>query len=177
MARPADSSNRPGVVGWDVACSRRLARLRRVRPVRWMALVLAHSGDSPLWMAIAIGLLLWGGATGSSIGRRILVATILGGGTATLLKWVFRRERPGASFAGLYARLDRHAFPSGHATRAGCVTAGLAPLAPAGGACLLIAWAVLVCLARVVLGVHYLMDVLVGLAIGGALGLLLLVVL
>jgi undecaprenyl-diphosphatase len=111
---------------------------------------------------------------GGSVGRRILIATIVGGGTASLLKWIFRRERPGASFAGLYARLDQHAFPSGHATRAGCVTAVLLPLLPPGGASLLVAWAGLVCLARVVLGVHYLMDVLVGLAVGGALGLLLL---
>lgn len=177
MKQRADGPNRGGVLTWDVAWSRRLASLRRIRPLRWVALILAHSGDSPLWIAVAVGLLLWGGTTGSGVGRRILVATILGGGTATLLKLVFRRERPGASFAGLYARMDRHAFPSGHATRAGCVAAGLAPLLPAWGASLLIAWAILVCLARVILGVHYLMDVLVGLAVGGALGLLLLVAL
>lgn len=165
------------MLSWDVTWSRRLAHLRHVEPLRGMALILAHSGDSPLWIAVAIGLLIWGGAAGSTIGRRILVATIVGGGTATLLKWVFRRERPGASFAGLYAQMDRHAFPSGHATRAGCVTAGLAPVLPAWGAGTLIAWAILVCLARVILGVHYLMDVLVGLAVGGALGILILIAL
>lgn len=170
----AEDPRQPQVLVWDAAWSRQLTRLRQIKPLRWIALILAHSGDSPLWLAVAVGLLLWGGGMGSSAGRRILFATIVGGGTASLLKWVFRRERPGASFAGLYARMDQHAFPSGHATRAGCVTAVLAPLLPPWGAGLLVAWAGLVCLARVTLGVHYLMDVLVGLAVGGALGWLLL---
>jgi undecaprenyl-diphosphatase len=174
MAPQAEEPRREQVLAWDAGWSRELTRLRRLKPLRWIALVLAHSGDSPLWLAVGGGLLLWGGTAGSGAGRRILMATILGGGTAWLLKWVFRRQRPGASFAGLYARVDRHAFPSGHATRAGCVTVVLAPLLPPWGAGLLITWAGLVCLARVILGVHYLMDVLVGLAIGGALGLLLL---
>lgn len=172
---PRAEDRRPSqILTWDVAWSRRLSRYRRVKAVRGVALVLAHSGDSPLWLAAGVALLLWGGAAGGSAGRRILTATIVGGGTASLLKWIFRRERPGDSFAGLYARMDRHAFPSGHATRAGCVTAVLVPLLPPWGAGLVIAWAGLVCLARVILSVHYLMDVLVGLAVGGALGLILL---
>jgi len=153
----------------DVSLSARLALPNG--PLRWLALLVAHSGDSPLWLAGAAAALLWGDPAWQPVGVRALAATLVGGTGAILLKVLFRRRRPGESFAGLYSRLDRHAFPSGHATRAGCMVVTLSPLLPGWGAGLLAAWAVLVCLARVALQVHYLSDVTAGLALGGLLGL------
>lgn len=147
-----------------------LAGLSRV-----VALLVAHSGDSPIWLAGALAAILWGRPPWPSFGRRALAATLVGGVVAMLLKWLFRRRRPGGPAGGLYTWLDRHAFPSGHATRAACVAVVLAPLLPAWGVGLLTVWSCLVSLARVALGVHYLLDVIVGLAVGllSGLGLLL----
>jgi undecaprenyl-diphosphatase len=156
---------------WDAKASERIAQQGEKRWLRWLALGLAHSGDSPLWLVLGMVLFVWGQVVVRPAGARIVIATLVGGTVATLLKWAFRRERPGGSFAGLYARLDRHAFPSGHATRAGCVAASLLPLLPAWAAVALALWAVSVCLARVALRVHYLLDVAVGLLVGLLLGL------
>ncbi len=144
--------------------------------LRWLALATAHSGDSPFWLGAAAAALIWGSPAWQSFGLRTLFATLSGALIATLIKFTVRRRRPPGPPAGLYAAVDRHAFPSGHATRIGCMTVVLAPLLPCWGVGLLSLWAGLVCLARVALQVHYLFDVLAGLAIGGLVGLAFLVV-
>jgi len=158
------------LLAWDKVTSARLAGSAGGRLAHLLALLVAHSGDSPLWLVGGGAALLWGGATTRPFGLRILIATLAGALAATLGKWLFRRNRPGASHGGLYTRLDRHAFPSGHATRAACVAVILAPLLPPWVAALLAAWAVAVCLARVALRVHYLLDVAAGLLLGVVLG-------
>jgi undecaprenyl-diphosphatase len=147
-------------------------------PLRLMALIVAHSGDSPLWLVGAAAALILDEPAWRCFGVRVLAATLVGGITATLLKWIFRRGRPGESVAGLYSsRFDRHAFPSGHASRTGCMAVLLAPLLPGWGAGLLTIWAGLVSLARVALRAHYLSDVIAGLVLGALAGLALLTVL
>ncbi|MBN1955497.1 MAG: phosphatase PAP2 family protein [Anaerolineae bacterium] len=159
----------------DAAISARL--VPRWEPLRWLALAVAHSGDSPVWLLAGAMALFGGDGRWAYVGIRIVVATLAGGVAATLLKFVFRRRRPAGPNRGLYAKQDLHSFPSGHATRAGCVTAVLLPLLPGWGAVALIGWAIALCLARVALQVHYLLDMVGGLAIGGMVGLLLLAVL
>ncbi len=139
---------------------------------------MAHSGDSPLWLALAVAALLWGGPFCKVAGLRVLIATLAGGAMAGLLKLLFRRRRPAEKpSAWLYGQMDRHSFPSGHATRCGCMVVVLTPLLPAWGAVGLVAWAGLVALARVSLRVHYLLDVVVGLLLGGVIGAVLLTLL
>ncbi len=156
----------------DAALSARLAV--PPGPLRLLALLTAHSGDSPFWLAGAAAAIIWGHPHFQSLGLRALAATLLGSAVATLLKFLFRRSRPAASYAALYSKLDQHAFPSGHATRVGCVAVALAPALPIGLAGLLAAWVGAVCLARVALQVHYILDVAVGVAVGALLGALLL---
>ena len=157
----------------DAALSARMAL--PPGPLRWVAITVAHSGDSPLWIAAGLAALLWGENPWWTVfGIRTMAATVAGGTAATLLKALFRRQRPAPPIGRLYARVDRHAFPSGHATRIGSMVALLAPILPAWGAALLGAWAGLVCLSRVALQAHFLADVTAGLLIGGLLGLILL---
>ncbi len=156
----------------DAALSERIAL--RPGPWRTLALVAAHSGDSPLWLAAAAAVLLWAPPAWHPFGLRTLTAHLLGGLTAGLLKWVFRRKRPGGPDAFLYTRLDHLAFPSGHATRTACMTVLLAPVVPAWATALMTLWAIGVALARVALKVHYLSDVLAGLALGCCTGVCLL---
>ena len=148
------------------------ARLEvRSRLWRWAALLVAHSGDSPLWLLGAVVAFIWGDYRCRVVAARVLIATLVSGLVSTLMKVSFRRTRPGLPYAGLYAKLDRHAFPSGHATRAGCIMVSLAPLLPLWGGGALALWAAAVSLARVSLRVHYLLDVVVGLIVGSIVGL------
>jgi len=171
---PLDRLGLSRLLRWDEALSGRLARPVRGGAPRLLALIVAHSGDSQFWLAGAVAALLWGGVAWRPFGLRVVVGTLVAATVATSLKWLFRRRRPSAPAAGLYLQFDRHGFPSGHATRAGCLVVLLAPLVPLWAAVLLATWAVMVALTRAALGVHYLSDVGAGLAIGAVLGLVLL---
>ncbi len=155
----------------DAHLSRRLEI--RARLLRWLAIVLAHTGDAAVWLAGAFAALYLGGSEfWKELGTRVLAAMTAGGIASTALKWTFRRTRPPGPPAGLYFSLDRHALPSGHATRVACITMALSPILPGWGSVLMAFWAALVSLSRVALQVHYLLDILVGITLGGVIGLL-----
>lgn len=150
----------------DLRLSGRIQGWRPPRALRLWLLWATHLGDGWLWF-IAGALLLAGGGPY----RRVLAAAALaaGGANATIiyLKRRFRRGRPGPYVPNPLFDLafDRFSFPSGHATNAfalGSVAAlsfhALAPLA------VLVAGSI--ALSRVVLGRHYLSDVLVGSLLG-----------
>lgn len=150
----------------DRRLSAHLAIPREARTWRLLAFVVAHSGDSPLWLMAAVAACLWGNAFWRGFGGRVLIGTLVAGAIITALKWLFRRRRPSGNRWGFYTRLDRHAFPSGHAGRSACLVVLLAPLLPVWVAMLLALWAGLVGLARVALEVHFLSDVIGGWLVG-----------
>ncbi|RME36301.1 MAG: phosphatase PAP2 family protein [Thermoflexia bacterium] len=155
----------------DAHLSRRLEI--RARFLRWLAMVLAHTGDAAVWLAGAgAAFFLSGSDFWRDLATRVIAAMTMGGVASTALKWTFRRTRPPGPSAGLYFVLDRHALPSGHATRVACITMAVSPLLPGWGSALMGLWAALVSLSRVALQVHYLLDILVGMTLGGLIGLL-----
>jgi undecaprenyl-diphosphatase len=155
----------------------RLAIPREARFLRLMALIAAHSGDSPLWLLSAATALIWGGAAWWGFGGRVLIGTMASSAATTVLKWLFRRQRPPGKSLGFYSRFDRHAFPSGHAGRCACLAVLLIPLLPSWGIVPLVLWVGLVGLARVSLQVHFVSDIaggwIAGLSIGLAVQLML----
>jgi undecaprenyl-diphosphatase len=134
--------------------------------LRLLALITAHTGDSPLWLMAAVAACLWGNAFWRGFGGRALIGTLVAGAATTALKWLFRRQRPPGDGWGFYTHFDRHAFPSGHAGRCACLVVLLAPLLPLWGVAFLALWAGLVGLARVALGVHFVSDIIGGWMVG-----------
>lgn len=162
------------LVAFDQQVSARLAVPREARSLRLLALVVAHSGDSPLWMLSATVAILWGNTAWRAVGWRVLVGSLVAGTTTLVLKWVFRRQRPPGEGRGFYTQFDRHAFPSGHAGRSACMVVLLAPLLRSPwGFVLLPVWAGSVGLARVALQVHFASDIIGGWAVGLLAGLVL----
>ena len=158
----------------DVKWSAWLAGLPgRFRLVRPFAVLLAHSGDSPLWIG-GLALTLW---LGSGVWRYEAGLGLIGVGVAAAvvlaIKLRVRRPRPAGEWGGGYRRVDPHSFPSGHAARAAMLTVIALALGPAWWAAALLIWAPLVGLARVAMGVHYLSDVAVGTACGVVCGIVL----
>ncbi len=132
---------------------------------RRVAVVGAHLGDGLLWFVIAVIALGLGDEETRHFVLRAAVAVIVAVGLTAALKLLMRRGRP-RERAGFYsARYDHYSFPSGHATRAACLALIFSHQFP-GWAVAFYASALFVALCRVALDIHYVSDVLAGLAVG-----------
>ncbi len=157
----------------DAVWTERIGRIVDLRPIRWAATALAHSGDSILWLVS--GVLMWRFGLGlwARIGERIVIVTAITWLCTTVLKLFFPRPRPEGEQKLFYLDIDANSFPSGHAARAGGLVVALGSLLPLWGALALVLWALSVCISRIALGLHYISDVVAGFFIGVAAGFLL----
>ncbi len=164
------------LVDFDQQVSACLAIPREARLLRLLALIAAHSGNSPFWLTGAVVAIWRGNGIWRDLGWRVLIGTLAAGAVTTICKWIFHRQRPPehGTGRGFYTWFDRHAFPSGHAGRSACLVVLLAPLCPPWGSVLLTFWAGLVGLARVMLQVHFISDILGGWVVGLLIGIALL---
>ncbi len=160
----------------DRAWTLRLRIAERPGVLRALAIGFAHSGDSWFW-GLALAIVLLAGPAAWKWRAAVLLAAIFGLAVLVLaIKFSVRRQRPAGEWGEIYRKTDPHSFPSGHAARAAMLAVLGLGLGPAWFGGLLAAWAPLVVLARVAMGVHYLLDVLAGAALGllaGGLALLL----
>ena len=151
--------------------SARLRYAEKPGRLRRPAIFLAHSGDSWFWgLGLAVTWLA-AGPDGKTFAVRLALAIVGLAVLVLLVKRVFRRRRPEGEWGAIYRKTDPHSFPSGHAARMAMLAVLAAALGPAWFAWLLLAWAPLVALARVAMGVHYLSDVIGGALLGLAAGL------
>jgi len=152
-------------------------RLRRWAPPRWFRILMIWAtrlGDGWSWGAIALLLAAGGGRHARALAAGALSAA-LANIAQVVLKRRFRRQRPCElaphPLFGQIRPPDRFSFPSGHALNAFAIGIVLSlhypPLAPLLG---LLAGSIAV--SRVVLGMHYVSDVLAGSVLGLAIGLL-----
>lgn len=157
------------LAAWDARASARL-RVDHHPTLKVIAAVSAHLGDGPIWLVLWVAGILFLPAPQ----RWQVLAWLLASAAATVvtysIKFALKRPRPSEK-AGFYSRsYDRHAFPSGHATRMGTLPILGAwifpPLAP-------LFWAIsLACTwARAALGIHFLGDVVAGWMIGAGVSL------
>ncbi|XP_046395866.1 phospholipid phosphatase 6 [Ischnura elegans] len=91
-----------------------------------------------------------------------------------VIKAYVRRRRPAKNRGDMFATfsIDNFSFPSGHASRAAFLTYFFTFLCPLPSYIILfvLVWANSVCLSRILLNRHYVMDVLAGVALGYAEG-------
>jgi len=129
-------------------------------------------GDGVIWYALMLALPFMYGNLGLKVALIMLATSAAGLAVYKILKRTFVRERPfirhaGISLAG--APLDRYSFPSGHTLHAVAFTwQGCAAFPEL--AILLVPLALAIAASRVVLGLHYPTDVLVGALLGAASG-------
>jgi len=156
----------------DANHSFRLRIAEKPGAVRSLAILFAHSGDSWFWLG-GLGLVWWlGGEFWQKRAAVMFVSTVILAVTVMAIKFTVRRQRPAGEWGGIYRRTDPHSFPSGHAARAALLAVLALGMGPAWFGLLLLVWAPLVVLARVAMGVHYLSDVLAGVALGVVFGVL-----
>jgi undecaprenyl-diphosphatase len=159
------------IVRRDQRLMRRLNRWSAPRWVRLWMLAATRAGDGWLWYAIGVVVLIFGGPERF----RAVAAGMLAAGTGILffraVKKATGRKRPCTYEPHCWARLlppDQFSFPSGHTITAFSVAVSLASFYP-DAAIGLVFCAASVAVSRIVLGMHFLSDVLAGAAIGTAL--------
>ena len=153
-------------------------RVRSWRPPRWFLLWMLWAtrlGDGWLWLAVGVALLALGGRA-----LRMFAAAALAVAAANVLQVVlkrrFRRKRPCEVSPHPLVHVrpgrlpsDRFSFPSGHAMNAFAVSSVLALCCPWLAPALALV-AISVAASRVVLGLHYVSDVVAGGVFGVVLG-------
>ena len=158
------------LLDYDVRLTTRMRIAERPGLLRTVASLLAHSGDSWFWLIGFVFVWLLGPPAWRAAVQSLALAVLLTAGLVLAIKFSVRRRRPEGSWGSIYRSTDPHSFPSGHATRASMLAVLSTALVPPWLALLLVIWAPLVSLARVAMGVHYLSDVLAGIALGALLG-------
>jgi len=135
-----------------------------------VARIVAHLGDGP-YIFSGLGLAWLAGWLNDDTTWRwtimaIFLDVLLAMAVVTLIKYSVRRARPHPPGEFVAWQYDKYSFPSGHAARLAALTVGVARWYPGWG--YLIGGAALgVAAARVLVGVHYVSDILVGLLVGG----------
>lgn len=163
-------------LSWVASRDRRImVRVNHWRPPRWLRmwmLAATRAGDGGLWYALGLAVAIYGGPQRFHALLAATLAVAAGVALFITLKHAFRRERPCGLEPHGWADLlppDQFSFPSGHTITAFAVTAALAGFYPEMLPGLLFC-AVSIAASRVVLGTHFLSDVLAGAALGATLG-------
>ena len=164
------------LVNFVASRDRKLADLLRgwspPRPVRIWMVSSSRAGDGWLWAALGIPILWYGGEQRYRVLAVLALAALTGIGLFSLLKRVAVRKRPCAIQAFTwFPKLppDHFSFPSGHSMTAFAVTVPLSLFYPSYMYGLFFC-AASVATSRVMLGMHFLSDVLAGSAIGAGIG-------
>jgi undecaprenyl-diphosphatase len=140
--------------------------------IRQWTVAASRAGDGWLWIALSLILLLFGGNRRFEAVASGYISVGAGLVTFLLVKRVAGRERPCSIETHCWAKLlppDRFSFPSGHTITAfaAAVPTGLYyPVLFPG----LIFCALSIASSRILLGLHYLSDVLAGMLIGSTIG-------
>ena len=137
----------------------------RIKPFR----ALSHSGNGPLYVLFLL-LLAFDDIWRAEVLPVFLVAFALERPLYFLLKNSFKRNRPQAALNGFHSFIipsDQFSFPSGHTSAAFLMATLLSRFFPELSG-LAFAWASLIGLSRVVLGVHFPTDILAGAAMGSS---------
>jgi undecaprenyl-diphosphatase len=152
--------------------------MRRVngwKPPRWLQLWMVaatRGGDGWLWYAMGLVIALAGGPGRFRALAAAMIAVSVGIALQLTLKRACGRKRPRTLAPHCWTTLlppDKFSFPSGHTTTAFAVAASLGVFYP-GVLPGLLFCAASVALSRILLGMHFLSDVLAGAALGSALG-------
>ena len=155
----------------DQRLMRRINRWPAPRWIRLWMIAATRGGDGWLWWAMGIVILLFGGANRFRAVGAGALAEAVGVALFLRLKKMTGRKRPCAYEPHCWADLlppDQFSFPSGHTITAFAVAVSLSLFYPSLAIGLLFC-AASVAASRILLGMHFLSDVLAGAAIGTAL--------
>jgi undecaprenyl-diphosphatase len=156
----------------DYGLMLRVHRWLAPRPLQVLMVAATRLGDGWLWWMLGVALLFFGGPhrfVAISAGAAAAGAGIL---IFCGLKHTSRRRRPFELVPHCWSTIpppDRYSFPSGHTITAFAVALSIGPFYPTLMMALVVT-AVMIAVSRILLGMHFLTDVVAGSIIGITLG-------
>lgn len=156
----------------DVRLMRRVQRWRAPRWVRIASVWATRLGDGWLWYSMAPLILLIGGDQRYRALATASFAALAGIVLFKCVKHACRRQRPCEQEPHCWANIlppDQFSFPSGHTITAFAIAVSLGHLYPQAEPCLFL-MAACIGSSRVLLGMHFLSDVIAGAMFGAAVG-------
>lgn len=157
----------------DHRVMRRMNNWRAPRWIRFWMLTATRMGDGWLWYSLGALFLAFGGSRGYAAFGAAGAAAIFGILVFKTLKRLSHRPRPCQFQPHCWAKVlppDQFSFPSGHTMTAFSIALVVSYFYP-GLEGPLYFMAISIGVSRIVLGMHFLSDVLAGAVIGSALGL------
>jgi undecaprenyl-diphosphatase len=156
----------------DYGVMRRVNLWNAPRTLRAVMIAATRMGDGWLWGATGVALLLFGGNHRYLAVAAAALSACAGILIFSALKHTSRRKRPCEIVPHCWAAIappDRYSFPSGHTIVAFAMVLSIGSFYP-DWLLALLGVALLIAISRIILGMHFLSDVLAGAAIGAALG-------
>lgn len=153
---------------WEELVMYRLNHVNAMRGLRWLFAACSRLGDGVAWYVTAALVVLVAGERAWLPMGAMMLSALVGLVLYVSIKSYTARPRPHATHEKLVlsvAPLDKYSFPSGHTLHAVNFAVQLSVFTPSL-AWFVIPFAMMVALSRMVLGLHYLSDVLVGGLIG-----------
>src|SRR5579872_6062873 len=160
------------ILASDHQVMRKVHRWRAPRWLRYWMIASTRLGDGWVWYSVGIALLLFGGDM-----RFVAFGAAASAEAATVVLFHFikkasKRKRPCQLESHCWSKIlppDQFSFPSGHAMSAFAIAVPLLILYTQLAAALL-ALSVSIAVSRVILGMHFVSDVVVGSLMGAGLG-------
>jgi undecaprenyl-diphosphatase len=152
-----------------------MRRVNHWRAPRWLRVWMVWSsrlGNGWIWYSVGIFLLLFGGAARFAAFTASATAEVATLVLFRVMKKASKRKRPCQLEAHCWAKVlppDQFSFPSGHAMSAFAIAIPLCIFYPEMQAALLVL-SLSIAISRVILGMHFVSDVVVGSLLGGGLG-------
>ncbi|MFA0551722.1 phosphatase PAP2 family protein [Vibrio lentus] len=156
------------IVRWDVAFSVFCLKKRYSGQHATLSKAVSHTGDGHLYVLIALIALLADGYTGREFLMVGLAAFAIELPIYWLAKNTLKRRRPAEFSSLLHSHIvpsDKYSLPSGHSAAAFVMATLIGHFYPSLYLFSLI-WATAIAGSRILLGVHFLTDVLIGAALG-----------
>lgn len=154
----------------EVSACRRINALSRWGGVKRFFSAISRLGDYPAWIGFGLVVALQQGSNAGVFAIQTIATAGTGILVYKLLKQRLVRERPYITHSDIEcgtAPLDRYSFPSGHTLHAVSLTMVYGSYEPSI-LFVMVPFALLIAASRVILGLHYPSDVLVGAGIGAA---------